>query len=220
MSIIRVGYSIFFSLLCTIAFCQDDQLAEISTIHGKIVLRLYDETPLHRDNFVKLVNEGFYNDQIFHRVIENFMIQAGDPNSKDAAKGEMLGMGGPGYTIPSEFHNQLYHKKGAIAAARKGDSVNPDKESSGSQFYIVQGTVFTPEQLDAFVRMGRNSQFSEQQIEDYTSIGGTPHLDGSYTVFGEVIEGFEVLEKIASLPVDSYNRPLDDIVFTIKMINK
>jgi peptidyl-prolyl cis-trans isomerase B (cyclophilin B) len=197
---------------------QDEKLAEIDTKFGKIVIKLYNETPKHRDNFVKLVNEGYFNGQLFHRVINNFMIQGGDPNSKGAAKGEMLGMGGPGYTVPAELNAKYYHKKGALAAARKGDAVNPDKASSGSQFYIVQGTVFTPEQLDAFVKMGRHKPFTEQQIKEYTTLGGTPHLDDAYTVFGEIVEGMEVLDKIASQPVDNYNRPVEDVVFSIKML--
>ena len=146
------------------------------------------------------------------------MIQTGDPNSKGASKGEMLGMGGPGYTIPAEIRENLYHKKGALAAARKGDAVNPKRESSGSQFYIVQGQVFTPEQLESFVKMGRHDTFTEEQKLVYSSIGGTPHLDGTYTVFGEVISGIEVVEKISLQAVDSYNRPLEDISFQLKIL--
>lgn len=220
MNITRLTFSIFLCLLGTAVLSQEHRFAEITTDHGKIILQLYEETPLHSANFVKLVNEGFYDGQLFHRVIENFMIQAGDPNSKNASKGEMLGMGGPGYTIPAEFNKGLYHKKGALAAARKGDAVNAEKASSGSQFYIVQGKVFTPQQLDAFVRIGKHDEFSEEQKLDYISIGGTPHLDGSYTVFGEVVEGLAVLDTIASLPVDDFNRPLEDVVFTIKMIKR
>jgi peptidyl-prolyl cis-trans isomerase B (cyclophilin B) len=193
----------------------NDTHITINTTYGKIVIRLYNDTPLHRDNFIKLVKEGFYDNLIFHRVINNFMIQGGDPNSKNAAKGEMLGLGGPGYTIPAELNNDNYHKKGALAAARKGDAVNPKKESSGSQFYIVQGQVFTIEQLNAIVSMGKHKQFTQQQIDDYSTIGGTPHLDNEYTVFGEVIEGMDVIDKIAALPVDSYNRPQEDISYTV-----
>jgi peptidyl-prolyl cis-trans isomerase B (cyclophilin B) len=148
------------------------------------------------------------------------MIQTGDPNSRGADHGEMLGMGGPGYTLPAEFNEKYYHKKGALAAARKGDAVNPDKESSGSQFYIVQGQVFTPEQLNAYVNMGRHKPFTQQQIDDYTTIGGTPHLDDAYTVFGEVIEGLDIIDKIASVPVDNYNRPVEDVkIISVKVLN-
>ena len=193
----------------------EDSKINIDTNYGRIVIRLYNETPLHRNNFIKLVKTGFYDSCLFHRVINGFMIQGGDPNSKNSDKGEMLGMGGPGYTIPAEINPKFYHKKGAIAAARKGDAVNPLKESSGSQFYIVQGQVFTKEQINAFISMGK--VFTEQQIKDYTTIGGTPHLDGEYTVFGEITEGFDVLDKIAALPVDAYNRPLQDVIYTMTL---
>jgi peptidyl-prolyl cis-trans isomerase B (cyclophilin B) len=189
----------------------------INTTYGNIVIRLYNDTPLHRDNFIKLVKDGFYDNLIFHRVINSFMIQGGDPNSKNAAKGEMLGLGGPSYTIPAELNKGHYHKKGALAAARKGDAVNPKKESSGSQFYIVQGQVFSIEQLNAMVSMGKHKQFTQQQINDYTTIGGTPHLDDEYSVFGEVVEGLDVIDKIAALPVDSYNRPQEDISYTMSI---
>lgn len=189
----------------------------IETSMGNIVIKLYNETPHHRDNFIKLVGEGYYNNQLFHRVIKNFMIQGGDPNSINAKQGVMLGQGGPGYSIPAEFNPLFYHKKGAIAAARKPDSVNPQKSSSGSQFYIVQGSVLTAAQLNAMVKQGSHPPFTTQQIKDYTSIGGAPHLDGSYTVFGEVVEGMQVLDKIASISVDSYDRPLQDIKYVIKI---
>lgn len=192
---------------------REGSKVNIDTKYGRIVIQLYDETPLHKNNFIKLVKSGYYDSCLFHRVINGFMIQGGDPNSKNSDKGEMLGMGGPGYTIPAEIIKGLYHKKGAIAAARKGDAVNPLKESSGSQFYIVQGQVYTIEQMNAFISMGK--VLTEQQIKDYTTIGGTPHLDGDYTVFGIVTEGFDVIEKIAALPVDAYNRPLQDVVYTM-----
>ncbi len=192
--------------------CEDSKI-NIDTYYGRIVVRLYNETPLHRNNFIELVKSGFYDNCLFHRVINNFMIQGGDPNSKNSDKGEMLGMGGPGYTIPAEIDSRFYHKKGAIAAARQGDAVNPLKASSGSQFYIVQGQVYSNAQINAFISMGK--VFTEQQIKDYTTIGGTPHLDGEYTVFGEITEGFDVLDKIAALPVDAYNRPLQDVIYTM-----
>lgn len=198
-----------------IAAQQKEQIVRIETGFGTMRVRLYNETPLHRDNFLKLISEGYYDGQLFHRVIKDFMIQGGDPSSRGADKGVMLGTGGPGYTIPAEVIEQYFHKKGALAAARKGDAVNPMKESSGSQFYIVQGQPFTREQLKAFENMGRHKPFSEAQIEAYTTLGGSPHLDGEYTVFGEVVEGFEVLEKISKLPVDAYSRPHEDVVFKI-----
>jgi peptidyl-prolyl cis-trans isomerase B (cyclophilin B) len=216
LSIIITG--IFFITL--VAFSQEEKLVEINTTMGKMIVKLYNETPEHRDNFIKLAKEGYYDGQLFHRVINNFMIQTGDPNSKGSDHGEMLGMGGPGYTIPAEFNDNLYHKKGALAAARKGDAVNPKKESSGSQFYIVQGQVFTTEQLNAFVNMGRHKPFTQEQINDYTRLGGTPHLDDGYTVFGEVIEGMEIIDKIAEVPVDSYNRPVQDVIISsVKVLN-
>lgn len=201
-------------LACQLAAAQPKEpVVRIETVYGTMKIRLYEETPLHRDNFIKLVSEGYYDGQLFHRVIKDFMIQGGDPSSRGADKGVMLGTGGPGYTIPAEVREQYFHKKGALAAARKGDAVNPMKESSGSQFYIVQGQPFTREQLKAFENMGRHKPFSEAQIEAYTTYGGSPHLDGEYTVFGEVVEGLEVLEKISKLPVDAYSRPYEDVVF-------
>ncbi len=204
------------------AFSQENKgiLVKLETKHGNMEILLYDATPKHQENFIKLVNEGFFNDQLFHRVIDNFMIQGGDPNSVGASKGEMLGVGGPGYTVPAEFVNGLYHKKGALAAARKGDAVNPSRASSGSQFYIVQGKVFTHEELEAFVRMGKHKAFTEEQLLSYTSIGGTPHLDDEYTVFGEVTSGLDVLDKIAALPVDAYNRPVEDVVYQISLLKE
>ena len=187
---------------------------------GNMVFMLYDETPLHSENFTKLVNEGYYNNQLFHRVIKNFMIQAGDPNSKNAKPHERLGNGGPSYTIPAEFVPSYYHKRGALAAARMPDQVNPNKESSGSQFYVVQGRVFRIPELNSMAQKGMHIPFTDKQIEDYTSVGGSPHLDYAYTVFGELTEGFDVLDKIADTPVDSNNRPLTDVriikAYTIK----
>lgn len=214
---------LFFLLLIILPlnlFSQDTEgvIVKLTTKFGDISILLYDSTPLHQENFIKLSREGYFNDQLFHRVINNFMIQAGDPNSKGSAKGEMLGSGNPGYSIPSEINEIFYHKKGALAAARKGDSVNPKRESSGSQFYIIQGQIFSHEQLDGFVKMGKHEVFTSEQIESYTSIGGTPHLDGAYTVFGEVISGLNVVDTIASQPVDAYNRPIEDISLQIKIL--
>ncbi len=189
----------------------------IQTDFGNIVIELYNDTPLHKDNFLKLSKEGFYEGLLFHRLIKDFMIQGGDPNSRNGSKGELLGQGGPGYTIPSEISSQHFHKKGALAAARKGDSSNPTKASSGSQFYIVQGRVFTVAELDEFVNQGKHAPLTPEEISIYTTIGGTPHLDGGYTVFGEVISGLDVLEKLMNLPVDTYDRPINDIKFRIKL---
>jgi cyclophilin family peptidyl-prolyl cis-trans isomerase len=183
----------------------------IETTEGNITIRLYDNTPLHSENFVKLVNAGYYENLLFHRVIKNFMIQTGDPKSKNAPSSARLGDGGPNYTIPPEFNAMYFHKKGALAAARLGDNINPRKESSGSQFYIVVGQVYSKNQLDQFVASHRHSQFSEEQIKAYTTIGGTPHLDTQYTVFGEVIEGLDIIDKISAAETDSNDRPLKDI---------
>jgi len=193
----------------------DATMVRIMTDYGNIDIKLYDDTPLHRDNFIKLIRSGYYNDQIFHRVINNFMIQGGDLNSKNASRGEMLGQGGSGYTIPAEIRSEHYHKKGALAAARKGDSVNPEKASSGSQFYIIQGTVLSPEQLNFLIANGYHQPFTQEQIKDYITIGGSPHLDGEYTVFGEVVDGLDILDKIASVKTDDYDRPIVDIPFKI-----
>jgi peptidyl-prolyl cis-trans isomerase B (cyclophilin B) len=181
------------------------------TTAGNFKIWLYDETPEHKNNFLKLVNEGFYNDILFHRVISGFMIQTGDPNSKNAEPGQVLGNGGPGYTLPAEFLPQYFHKKGAVAAARLGDQMNPEKKSSGSQFYIVQGQAFTLGALQSFVDAGRHDPFTEDELKVYTSVGGTPHLDNEYTVFGEVIEGLDIIDAIAAAPTDSKNRPISDI---------
>jgi peptidyl-prolyl cis-trans isomerase B (cyclophilin B) len=183
----------------------------LNTTQGDIKLLLYDDTPIHKANFIKLVRDGYYDGMLFHRVIPNFMIQTGDPNSKNASPDQALGNGGPGYTLPAEFNSLHYHKKGALASARLSDAVNPARESSGSQFYIVVGQVFSNAQLDALERTNRHEAFTEDQIKIYTNIGGTPHLDNAYTVFGEVLEGIDTIEKISTVPTDSRNRPLADI---------
>ena len=236
---------------------------KIETTMGDIIVKLYDETPNHRDNFIKLVENGTYEGTLFHRVIKDFMIQAGDPDSKGAPKGQMLGSGDVGYTVPAEFvYPQLFHKKGALAAARQGDNVNPEKASSGCQFYIVTGRVFNDSTLlsmeeqknqnkftsvfnalaqkhmKEIYQMRRNNdqeglmnlqdslfvetqkqmegepefKFTEEQRQAYTTIGGTPHLDGEYTVFGEVIEGMDVVDKIQQVSTNASDRPDDDIV--------
>jgi len=200
------------SLLNVLTFAQSSypQIV-LETSKGVIKIQLYENTFRHSENFVKLVNEGYYNGQLFHRVIKNFMIQTGDDKSKNAQPGVMLGHGGKTYTIPAEFFPEYYHKKGALAAARQGDQTNPKKESSGSQFYIVQGQIFTKEQLDMFVSKGMHPPFTQEQIQIYTTIGGTPHLDYAYTVFGVVIEGLDIVESISLVPTDKNARPLDDL---------
>ncbi|MBR4046893.1 MAG: peptidylprolyl isomerase [Bacteroides sp.] len=236
---------------------------KIETSAGDVLVKLYDETPLHRDNFIKLVEKGTYEGTLFHRVINNFMIQAGDPDSKGAPKGKQLGTGDVGYTIPAEFvYPQYFHKKGALAAARQGDQVNPNKESSGCQFYIVTGQVYNDSTIlsmeqqmnhqrlngifqslaqkhmkEIYKMRKENDQeglmnlqdslimqaqaeadklpelrFTPEQIEAYTTVGGTPHLDGAYTVFGEVLEGIEVVDAIQKVETDRSDRPLQDVV--------
>jgi len=238
-------------------------IVALETTYGKITLKLYPETSKHRDNFLKLVNQGFYNGVLFHRVIANFMIQAGDSKSKTATANATLGAGDVGYTIPAEFvYPQYYHKRGALAAAREGDKRNPLKVSSGCQFYIVQGRVYTNDELNEMekaneekvyaklyqdISKSKQTQidkfknenniakldatrdtilnevrtkmintstylFTAQQRKDYTTIGGTPHLDGNYTVFGEVIEGLDVVEKISKAQTVPNNRPVENII--------
>lgn len=189
----------------------------ISTSFGDMKIRLYDETPLHRDNFIKLAQEGFYNDLLFHRVIEGFMIQGGDPNSKGAQPGQHLGSGGPGYTVPAEFNSELIHKKGALSAARLGDQMNPQKASSGSQFYIVQGKPMTRQELD-FMASRTGLSYTDEQAKVYEEVGGTPFLDMQYTVFGEVVEGLEVIDKIAAVKTAPGDRPLEDVKFSVTVI--
>lgn len=238
-----------------------DVLVDIKTSVGDIRIRLYGETPKHRDNFVKLVKKGVYDGVLFHRVINKFMIQTGDPDSKGAPAGKMLGSGGPGYDIQAEInYPKFFHKRGALAAARQGDEVNPERRSSGSQFYIVTGRVYNASQLtqmekqlqmqqqqtifnglamqyrDSIMNMRRNRdqaglqalqdelvakteaeaaknpvKFTQEQIQAYSTVGGTPHLDGTYTVFGEVVEGMDVVAKIEMTPTGAQDRPQEDI---------
>jgi len=195
----------------------EERLVKIESSMGNMLIKLYNETPAHRDNMLKLIQEDFFDKQLFHRVIKDFMIQGGDPNSVGAPRGQRLGTGGPGYTVPAEFNPKLFHKKGALAAARQGDQVNPQKASSASQFYLVQGKVLSPEEIDYFKQSG-SIEFTEEAIEAYTTIGGTPHLDGSYTVFGEIVEGLDVMDRIAATQTDSYDRPIEDVVYSISIV--
>jgi cyclophilin family peptidyl-prolyl cis-trans isomerase len=237
----------------------------IETSLGNIKVKLYNETPIHRDNFLKLAKQGFFDGVIFHRVINNFMVQGGDPTTKTPTEVAEYGEADAGYTINAEFNSKLFHKKGALAAAREGDDVNPEKKSSSSQFYIVQGKVFTPEQLvqlankkngnlrnsihnnliaekaDRLIDKGANPDFNkiaqetkdtleqvlakkglygfeDYKVDFYTTVGGTPHLDGDYTVFGEVIEGLEVVDKIAAVKTNKSDRPIVNITMKMKVL--
>lgn len=270
-------------LLAIVAFAfmacennQDDQRKVlIKTKFGNMKVKLYDETPKHRDNFVKLVEEGFYDSLLFHRVIEDFMVQGGDPDSKNADSAAPLGGGGPGYKIDAEIKDDLFHKRGVLAAAREGDQVNPERRSSGSQFYIVDGKTFSDAEMDELeermnmqkkneifmeliqkeenedlrkaydsIRQAQDREafeklvneriepmiekelekrgsfaFSEEQREIYKTTGGAPHLDGAYTAFGEVYEGLDVLDSIAGVATDQNDRPAEDIIMEMEMIN-
>ncbi|MBK8626769.1 MAG: peptidylprolyl isomerase [Saprospiraceae bacterium] len=193
-------------------------MVEIQTTEGNMTAILYDDTPLHRDNFLKLVEEGFYNGILFHRVIKGFMAQTGDPESKTAHSGKELGGGGPAYKIKAEIKDTLVHVKGALAAARMSDQVNPKKESSGSQFYIVQGKPATIEQLENY-ELQKNIKYSTKDRETLIQHGGAPQLDMEYTVFGQVIKGLDIIDAIAGQPTDKRDRPLQDVkIVSIKII--
>ncbi len=191
-----------------------ERMVLISTSFGDMKVKLYNATPKHRDNFIKLVQDGFYDSLLFHRIIRNFMIQGGDPLSKHAAPGVMLGNGDNGYTIPAEFVDTIFHKKGSLCAAR---TENPTKASSGCQFYIVQGQVMTNEQLNQF-EIQRGLKLSTTQREIMSTIGGTPWLDHNYTVYGEVVEGLDVIDKIVAVKTAPGDRPLEDIRIKMKII--
>lgn len=190
---------------------------EVRTELGTLVLELYNETPQHRDNFLKLVREGRFDSLLWHRVIPAFMIQGGDPDSKGAAAGMPLGQGSLGYTVPAEFNPAFVHTKGALSAARTSDDVNPEKASSASQFYVVQGKSWQPSELQMLLdRKNRGAtpprySYTPEQVAQYAKMGGAPHLDGEYTVFGRVVEGLDVIDKIAAVPCDQRDRPLNDI---------
>jgi len=192
-------------------------LVLIETPYGEMEVELYDETPKHRDNFIKLAEKGFYDNLLFHRVIDGFMIQGGDPESKNAPKNKRLGSGGPGYQVDAEFNPDLVHVKGALSAARMGDNVNPEKKSSGSQFFIVQGSKLTDAQLKK-IEQRKGIHYTEKQKEQYKELGGTPFLDGDYTVFGRVINGLDVIDKIAKVKKNRADRPVENIWMKIKVI--
>jgi cyclophilin family peptidyl-prolyl cis-trans isomerase len=197
------------------------RMAEITTDFGNIIVKLYDSTPLHRENFIRLVNEGFYDSLLFHRVINEFMIQGGDPQSKNALDSVPLGSGeAPGDKIPAEFNKNYFHKKGALAAARDD---NPEKQSSNCQFYIVQGKTFNDTALNMMECQIRSEDpgfsFTQQQRKIYSTVGGAPFLDQNYTVFGEVIKGLDIVDKIAMVPRDANDRPMQNVRMHIRMLN-
>ena len=198
---------------------------EMVTAKGTLVIRLSDATPLHRDNFIKLVQQHYYDSLLFHRVIKNFMVQGGDPASRHARAGETIGGGGPGYTIPAEFRPELFHKKGVIAAARENDDVNPQKASAGSQFYLVQGKVFIDAGLDSvetFRLKGRKIPPAHRAV--YKTLGGAPHLDQNYTIFGEVVKGLAVIDSLAAVATtgkEGGNRPLQELrIIKVNLIKR
>lgn len=207
------------ALLLLAVSCRKNEIhVVLETTRGSIELKLYDQTPLHRDNFVQLVKEGAYDSLLFHRVIPDFMIQGGDPDSKEAAPGVLLGEGDRPYTVPAEFRLEkgIFHRRGVLGAAREGDDVNPEQRSSAMQFYIVWGKVFDDEGLDRVqqrldAQTGGKVKLTPQMREVYKTVGGTPHLDGQYTVFGEVVSGLEVVDAIQRVPTDGNDRPLEDI---------
>lgn len=192
-------------------------IVKIETDSGVMIAKLYNKTPLHRDNFLKLVKDHFYDGLLFHRVIKDFMIQGGDPDSRNAAQGALLGEGGLKYTIAAEFDTSLFHQKGALAMAREGDDINPKKASSSTQFYIVEGKPVTNEQMDSWEKRF-NITIPENHRKVYRLRGGAPFLDMNYTVFGQVIDGLDVIDKIASAEKDMNNRPLKDIKMKITLL--
>lgn len=211
---------IFFISICVLTLvssCGGDEFtyAEIETEFGIMKVKLYNSTPEHKKNFIKLAKEGFYDDLLFHRVIQGFMVQGGDPNSKNAGPNDRLGSGGPGYTIPAEIG--ALHIKGALSAARTGDRANPEKRSSGSQFYVVQGKPISEAQITSIER-SKGVAYSAEQKELYRTLGGSPELDNEYTVFGEVVSGMEVIDKIAAVPTKPGDRPVDDVKMKVRIV--
>lgn len=207
---------VFLTALLWSCGSEKEHRVKISTEYGDMTFKLYNHTPDHRDNFIKLVKEGYYDGTLFHRVMDGFMIQGGDPDSRDAPAGKRLGFGGPGYTIPAEIG--VPHFKGTLAAARTGGPSNPDKRSSGSQFYIVHGT--KPNMESSIINMGKNRglTYNDAQVAKYMELGGTPMLDGDYTVFGEIIDGMEVIDKIAVISTDANDRPLEDVPMKVTLL--
>ncbi len=204
--------------LLVFACKKSENIVVMETTKGVIELKLYDATPLHRDNFVKLVKEGAYDSLLFHRVIQDFMIQGGDPDSKNVAPGAPLGEGDRPYTVPAEFRldQGIFHRRGVLAAAREGDDINPEQRSSAMQFYIVWGKIFDDEGIENVQkrlddRTGGKVKLTPEMCEVYKTVGGTPHLDGQYTVFGEVISGLEVVDSIQRVPTDALDRPVEDV---------
>lgn len=193
------------------------QYVRISTSKGECIIMLYNQTPLHRDNFLKLTKEKFYNGTLFHRVIQNFMIQGGDPDSRTASSGAALGEGDVGYTVAAEFRDSLFHKKGVLAAARDD---NPEKASSGCQFYIVQGKTYTDEQLDAIETKRLQFKLPATHRAVYKTLGGSPHLDRNYTAFGEVVKGLELVDSIAVVKTDEKDRPVEDVKMDISILKR
>ncbi len=204
-----VSFIVVGLLMGSVLYAQSTKVL-LKTTLGDITVMLYDDTPLHKDNFIDLVSNKFYDGLLFHRVMAEFMIQGGDPNSKEAEPGAILGNGSPGYTIPAEFRKNHIHVKGALAAARQPDNVNPQKESSGSQFYIVQGRKWKPAELTQ-MEAGTRPAFTAEERKVYIEKGGTPWLDFNYTIFGEVVSGLDVIDKIAAVKCNQRNRPFDDI---------
>lgn len=209
---------LLFLLLISGITTAKNRKVKVITPYGTMIIRLCDQTPLHRNNFIKLSRKHFYDSTLFHRVIQRFMIQGGDPDSRHAQPGDTLGNGDTGYTIPAEFQLDLFHRKGALAAARDD---NPAKASSGCQFYIVQGKVFNDEQLDKLEkeRLG-GRKIPTDQREVYKTDGGAPHLDQNYTVFGQVIKGMDVIDRIAAEKTDGNNRPLTNVPMKIRLVKK
>jgi cyclophilin family peptidyl-prolyl cis-trans isomerase len=273
---LKFSFIMIFSIILMASKCsKEDSVYRINTKFGDMYVKLYNSTPVHKANFEKLVEEKFYDSLMFHRIIRDFMIQGGDPDSKNAPMGTILGNGGPGYTLDAEIIDTLFHKRGALAAARLGDKQNPERKSSGSQFYIVHGKKFSKKELKQLAMNGtrykqQQSQqafmsdssnlwipngykrcveagkkdsvlyfqkmwqscldsvkntteavsFTEAQVEAYTTEGGSPHLDGDYTVFGELISGFDILDSIANASTDRRSRPMEDIIFSIEKVKK
>lgn len=216
-------FTLCFILMAATAFAKPpkNQYVRIRTSYGDCIIRLYNETPLHRDNFIKLTKQGFYNGTLFHRVIQNFMIQGGDPDSRDTAKnktGAELGNGDVKYTIPAEFKDSLFHKRGVLAAARDD---NPKKASSGCQFYIVEGRRFTSGRLDTLENTRlKGRKIPQAQRDYYTTVGGVPHLDQNYTVYGEVVTGLDMVDLIAAVKKDKNDRPLTNVAMTVELLSK